>query len=693
MQTEGPAFNRIHGLVKDRFEQYCAFKNIDYSLPVFKSFEPIDILEFDDLEECFDIGITVLEMNLDTRELIYIRESDSRSENKLHILDYNGHAMYIPRIDALSSKYPCDRCEMIFGTWEKLAGHKKTQCQTLTRELFCNKPRNYRPAENRFKILLNKYTIKDVDHYMDHFIVYDFEAMLSDKFEQRGESTKYINEHVPISVSVCDSLSGGVRCFISDDPKNLLEQMFNYIDSISDDIYEYNNFKYSKLYDAINEAGNTKGSLKSGRQLNEDYDKLHDICQQTSLLGFNSGRYDINLIKKELFTVLGPESLKRVIKNPSYMCILTVRCKMLDIKNYLPPATSSSSHLKTYTGGCQCKDKIRCVCGLGKGIFPYEYINKFERLSETTIPPIRAFDSDLHNTQISKEDYERVKFVWKHYGMKSVSDLLIWYNNLDVKPFVTAVQKQRELYKKFGLDMFADGVSLPSLAEKIMYQTLYKKLDPINRRWGEAFSFPKERFAGYRKQGADAERGFNMTLNHVNVILIEQRFSCKHCGCGLSEENASVDRIDNTKGHIDGNIVISCILCNVARKDMSINRFSYMKRIEANADKLVWSIDADNKDIFHKMKANIAGGPSIIFNRYAKRNETTIRGGKLVKKIIGYDANALYLWALGSEMPCGQLKTIETYEGIVDDIKNDKLFGFLECDIETPEHLKDYFRR
>ncbi|KAG2996395.1 hypothetical protein PC123_g22015 [Phytophthora cactorum] len=91
------------------------------------------------------------------------------------------------------------------------------------------------------------------------------------------------------------------------------------------------------------------------------------------------------------------------------------------------------------------------------------------------------------------------------------------------------------------------------------------------------------------------------------------------------------------------------------------------------------------------MKANIAGGPSIIFNRYAKRNETKIRGGKLCKKVIRYDANAPYLWALGNDMPCGRLTTIEAYPNIVEDIKNDKIFGFLECDIQTPEHLKDYF--
>ncbi|KAG6590821.1 uncharacterized protein IUM83_19083 [Phytophthora cinnamomi] len=91
------------------------------------------------------------------------------------------------------------------------------------------------------------------------------------------------------------------------------------------------------------------------------------------------------------------------------------------------------------------------------------------------------------------------------------------------------------------------------------------------------------------------------------------------------------------------------------------------------------------------MKANIAGGPAIIFDRYAKRNETKIRSGKLCKKIIGYDANALYLWALGNEMPCGRLTTIEAHPDIVDDIVNDKIFGFLECDIRSPDHLKDYF--
>ncbi|KAG2975851.1 hypothetical protein PC120_g25779 [Phytophthora cactorum] len=59
---------------------------------------------------------------------------------------------------------------------------------------------------------------------------------------------------------------------------------------------------------------------------------------------------------------------------------------------------------------------------------------------------------------------------------------------------------------------------------------------------------------------------------------------------------------------------------------MSLKGFWYKKLLEFNSDRLVYSIDKEEKDIYAKMKANIAGGPSIIFNHYAKRNETKIRG-------------------------------------------------------------------
>ena len=62
-----------------------------------------------------------------------------------------------------------------------------------------------------------------------------------------------------------------------------------------------------------------------------------------------------------------------------------------------------------------------------------------------------------------------------------------------------------------------------------------------------------------------------------------------------------------------------------------------------------------NKDIYKLFKDNIVGGPSIIFNHHHEASNTFIRNNpnKLFEQIVGYDANALYLWAVGQPMPSG----------------------------------------
>ena len=59
-------------------------------------------------------------------------------------------------------------------------------------------------------------------------------------------------------------------------------------------------------------------------------------------------------------------------------------------------------------------------------------------------------------------------------------------------------------------------------------------------------------------------------------------------------------------------------------------------------------------DLHQLVKDNIVGGPAIIFHRYHEKGVTRIRGGEeLCRAIVGYDANALYLWALMQDMPTG----------------------------------------
>ena len=65
--------------------------------------------------------------------------------------------------------------------------------------------------------------------------------------------------------------------------------------------------------------------------------------------------------------------------------------------------------------------------------------------------------------------------------------------------------------------------------------------------------------------------------------------------------------------------------------------------------------NSKNKEIYQLFKENIVGGPRIIFNRYHEAGKTFIRNNpnKPCQKIIGYDANALYLWAIGQNFSAG----------------------------------------
>ena len=134
--------------------------------------------------------------------------------------------------------------------------------------------------------------------------------------------------------------------------------------------------------------------------------------------------------------------------------------------------------------------------------------------------------------------------------MSTFKDFLVWYNNLDVVPFLEAVEKMSQFWQERKIDMFKDGISVPGL-----------------------------------------------TLKYLFSYLSPQTY------------------------------------------------FSLF--------------DKANSDLYHLIRDNNTGGPSIIFHRYHEAGKTKIReterghAAKLCQKIVGHDANALYLWAVMQNMPTG----------------------------------------
>ena len=61
-----------------------------------------------------------------------------------------------------------------------------------------------------------------------------------------------------------------------------------------------------------------------------------------------------------------------------------------------------------------------------KGVYPYSYVDSFERFQETQLPPKAALFNDLTGEDISDEDYSHAQQVWNTFGCQSLQD----YHNL-----------------------------------------------------------------------------------------------------------------------------------------------------------------------------------------------------------------------------------------------------------------------
>ena len=61
-----------------------------------------------------------------------------------------------------------------------------------------------------------------------------------------------------------------------------------------------------------------------------------------------------------------------------------------------------------------------------KGIYPYEYIDNYNKLHETQLPEQNKFYSSLNNSSCKDEDYQRAITVWNTFNCNTILD----YHNI-----------------------------------------------------------------------------------------------------------------------------------------------------------------------------------------------------------------------------------------------------------------------
>ena len=645
------------------------------------------------VETCFNIAINIYSLQEDkTAKTISISTLNYKQDDVMHLNVYENHFSYIKKgkFRNYAKKFTCTNCTRILNDIHNLNRHVK-KCRAEVQEVF--KGGKYKNRKTVFELLDTLgINVPQSDRFDPYFAVYDFEA-LQVRIEEVLQGRKLKYKHVPATVSICSNvpnhteplhlrsngdsqqlidqfviellkiqatretlltekyqpfldaleirkveieaklrgLFGGVEqsermeedeeeerqddgeereeeeeekeevddvqigqkrkrkgtrknkqrvskrttTFLDDeaelsgggddddadgdsDDEDIESDLEGLIDDSSD--VEEDNASYYRAFDNTTESQPGPSSTSAPPQppsnndlTDEQYEvetkrlkkvkaflsKLKTYIGQITILGFNSQNYDIPLIRPYLPSAIIKHdgTPKQIIKKMSgYMVISSEKMKFLDITNYLAAGTSLKDFYKSNN------------VSTPKGCFPYAWFDSLKKLEATSLPTdIEAFHSILTKKTITVEEFRACHNVWRREEMTTFADFVRYYNNADVIGFVEAVDKMITNERENNeLDMFKESVSLPGLTQKY----LFKRLSPES---GEYF-------------------------------------------VGFAEEHKRLAKL---------------------------------------------------------MRENITGGPSIIFHRNQERDVTLIKGKYPCRKVIGYDANSLYLYCLGLSMPTG----------------------------------------
>ena len=141
--------------------------------------------------------------------------------------------------------------------------------------------------------------------------------------------------------------------------------------------------------------------------------KIEEWCEQVPVIGFNSGRYDLNLIREHFAKRLSDTTGKvRVAKNGNkIMFLLTQEFRFLDIINYLGPGTSYEKWTKAYESTAE------------ESCFPYEWFDTPKKLDHPGLADYPAWYSRLKEEYTLKlSEWVACKRLFKQKGMHTFAD-------------------------------------------------------------------------------------------------------------------------------------------------------------------------------------------------------------------------------------------------------------------------------
>ena len=353
--------------------------------------------ELERVETVFGINIVVYRLTAaGAAELV--RRSLETHPTTLNVNLYEKHFSYILDLRAYAKTYKCSKCgNSLWRYPSELRRHEAT-CEGGVRHVFPGGV--YRPTPSVFQRLDDEgVDVGDDDlRYYPFRATFDFECYFAaNELPPDTDKCRWLARHELLSVSVASNVPGheAARCYVTTgDSAELARRLIDDLEAVSAAACAVLRPRYDAVFEAL-EALDDDWRRRRGDDDNDASpyaalaDRLWTHLRQMPVLGFNSGKYDLNVVKKYLTPLLITDDAQHtssaftIKRQNNYMCLTTSTLKFLDITNYLAPGVSYERYLKAYG------------CAATKGYFPYEYIDALTRLDETVLPPRESFYSHL----------------------------------------------------------------------------------------------------------------------------------------------------------------------------------------------------------------------------------------------------------------------------------------------------------
>ena len=474
---------------------------------------PVSIKDIPKIEKMNNIAINVFGYENKTTFPVFI--SDSQTENPLNLLliskDDERHYIYIKNFNRFMykktkhncKKHFCISCLQCFSTEAILNNH-------LENCLIINKKQNIVMPKFGSKVFFKNY----FKMIKSPFVIYcDFESILEpiDTVKQDEKTTSYTTGYQNHLISsyaykvVCqlDKYTKPIKSYrgvnaTKDFLTNLLkenEEIQNiintkFIEKMKISNEQQNEFHRTTICHICNEKVKKKDKVRDHCHVTGEYrGAAHRNCNlqfkistKVPVVFHNLRGYDSHFIMQEIgefdlnISVIPSNSEK-------YMSFTWGKnLVFIDSFQFMPSSLeklSSNLSENKYTHLENELGKTNSHLLKQKGVYCYEYTDKWEKYKETKLPNKEKFYSSLNDTNISDENYKRALEIWDKFNCKNLREYSDLYLKSDVCLLADVFENFRNTCLKYYKLDPTHYFSSPGLAWDAMLKMTNVKLDLI----------------------------------------------------------------------------------------------------------------------------------------------------------------------------------------------------------------------